>query len=181
MSRMDDRTRRQRPTLVRPPVEPGGASQPPPARRVLPRRPVSPSLLPVPDRTGYIDYRLARRALVRQVTRGSVSVTDVCDAHPELLRAARNIGQTTARTCPICRLADDRADVPIDETETLRLVTYVFGDDLNRMSGHCVWSPQELAELAGRSSFTAYVVECCLVCGWNHLVESFLSQRAETG
>lgn len=133
------------------------------------------------ERTGYIDYRLARRALVRQVTRGAVSVTDVCDAHPELLRAARNIGQTTARTCPICRLADDRADVPIDDTETLRLVTYVFGDDLNRSSGKCVWSNEELADLAGRCSFTAYVVECCLVCGWNHLVESFLSRRADAG
>jgi hypothetical protein len=127
--------------------------------------------------SGFIDYRLARRALVRQVTRGIVPITDVCDAHPELLRAARNIGRPTARTCPICRLADDRADVPLDETETLRLVTYVFGDDLNRMSGHVVWTVEEIEELARRHRFTAYVVECCLVCGWNHLVESYLMGR----
>ncbi|MGH3665439.1 MAG: DUF5318 family protein, partial [Egibacteraceae bacterium] len=79
---------------------------------------------------GFTDYRMAKRALVRQVTAGAVPLTDVCDAHPELLRAARNVGAPTPRSCPICRLADDRADVPIDETSTLRLVTYVFGDDL---------------------------------------------------
>ena len=141
----------------------------------------APPAFPPPERTGYIDYRLARRALVRQVTRGEVRAIDVCDAHPELLRAARNIGTPTARTCPICRLADDRADVAFDETETLRLVTYVFGEQLNRSSGHVVWTAQELADLAGRHSFTAYVVECCLVCGWNHLVESFLSRRADAG
>jgi len=131
---------------------------------------------------GRTDYRMAKRALVRQVTRGTVSRDDVCDAHPELLRAARNVGEETARTCPICRLADDRADVPIDEADTLRLVTYVFGDDLRRKSGHVVWTREELAELsASHASFTAYVIECCLVCGWNHMVESFLLGRAHAG
>ena len=148
---------------------------------MLPRRPTQPPGFPPPERTGYIDYRLARRALVRQVTRGEIRAIDVCDAHPELLRAARNVGTPTARTCPICRLADDRADVAFDETETLRLVTYGFGEQLNRSSGHVVWTAEELADLAGRHSFTAYVVECCLVCGWNHLVESFLSRRADAG
>ncbi|MGH8904207.1 MAG: DUF5318 family protein [Egibacteraceae bacterium] len=131
---------------------------------------------------GFTDYRLARRALVRQVTRGMIRVADVCDAHPELLRAARNVGTPTHRTCPICRLADDRADVPLDETETLRLVTYVFGDDLRQKSGHIVWTRRELDGLARQyQSFSAYVVECCLVCGWNHLVESYLLGRAHAG
>jgi hypothetical protein len=125
---------------------------------------------------------MAKRALVRQVTRGAVPVTDVCDAHPELLRAARNVGTTTSRTCPICRLADDRADVAVDETNTLRVVTYVFGDDLKRKSGIVVWTREELGQLAAaHRSFTAYVVECCLVCGWNHLVESYLLGRAHAG
>jgi hypothetical protein len=131
---------------------------------------------------GFIDYRMAKRALVRQVTRGLVPIKDVCDAHPELMRAARNIGATTSRTCPICRLADDRADVPIDETQTLRLVTYVFGDDLRQKSGHVVWNREELDDLSrAYRSFTAYVVECCLVCGWNHLAESYLLGRAHAG
>jgi hypothetical protein len=131
---------------------------------------------------GFTDYRMAKRALVRMVTRGAVPITDVCDAHPELLRAARNVGTATARTCPICRLADDRADVPIDDADTLRLVTYIFGDDLKRKSGVVVWTRSELDELAAEyHSFTAYVVECCLVCGWNHLVESYLLGRAHAG
>jgi hypothetical protein len=131
---------------------------------------------------GLIDYRMARRALVRQVRRGAVRITDVCDAHPELLRAARNIGTPAERECPICALADDRADVPHDEADSLRLVTYVFGDDLKRRSGGVVWDRQELDSLAmAHRSFAAYVVECCLVCGWNHLVESFLLGHAHAG
>lgn len=123
---------------------------------------------------GRTDYRLAKRALVREVSHGTVPVEDVCDAHPELLRAARNIGVEVTRTCPICALADARAAVPADATQSLRLVTYVFGEDLRRSDGRIVWSQEELADLAARyPSLRAYTVECCLVCGWNHLVESF--------
>ncbi len=125
--------------------------------------------------TGRIDYRMAKRALVRQVTRGAVAIQDVNDAHPELMRAARNIGTETARTCPICRLADDRADVPIDAENTVREVTYVYGDALRQRAGRVVWTTEELHDLAARyPSFTAYTVECCLVCGWNHLVTAEL-------
>lgn len=124
------------------------------------------------------DYRMASRALVDRVSRGLVRVEDVCDAHPELMRAARNVGTPATRACPICSLADERASVPRDEHASLRLVTYVFGDALKRLSGHIVWEPQELDELADAyDSFTAHVVECCLVCGWNHLVESYLMGR----
>lgn len=125
---------------------------------------------------------MAKRAVVRQVTRGLVPVEAVCDAHPELLRAARNIGTPTSRTCPICRLADNRADVPIDQDSTLWQVTYVFGDALRQKSGHVVWTTEELDAFARRyEEFTTYVVECCLVCGWNHLVESFILGRAVAG
>jgi hypothetical protein len=125
--------------------------------------------------SGRIDYRMAKRALVRQVTRGLVAVQDVVDAHPELVRAARNIGTETARTCPICRLADDRADIPIDADSTLREVTYAYGEALRQRTGRVVWTQAELLQLAAEtSSFTAYTVECCLVCGWNHLVSSEL-------
>ncbi|MDQ3610848.1 MAG: DUF5318 domain-containing protein [Actinomycetota bacterium] len=131
---------------------------------------------------GLTDYRIAKRALVSQVTRGAVSVESVCDAHPELLRAARNVGLVARRRCPICCLADDRAVVPRDDADTLRLVTYVFGTDLRRKSGHVVWTREELAGLASQHrSFTAYVVECCLVCGWNHLVETYLLGQAHAG
>lgn len=122
---------------------------------------------------------MAKRALVRQVSQGLVARQDVCDAHPELLRAARNIGTPSDRRCPICELADRRADVPADDSSSLRLVTYVFGSDLRRRSGVPVWTRQELLDLAAdHRSFVAYTVECCLVCGWNHLHESMLMGRA---
>ncbi|QBI22003.1 hypothetical protein ER308_10965 [Egibacter rhizosphaerae] len=125
---------------------------------------------------------MAKRALVRQVTHGTVPVRDVCDAHPELLRAARNIGTVVDRSCPICDLADERAAVPADDSAPVRTVTYVFGDDLRRPSGAVVWDRAELADLAVRyRSLVAYTVECCLVCGWNHLVESYLLGRAHAG
>lgn len=128
---------------------------------------------------GSTDYRMAKRALVRQVSQGVVAVTDVCDAHPELLRAARNIGTPSDRHCPICELADRRAEIPADDSSSLRLVTYVFGRDLRRKSGIAVWTREELLDLAAdHRSFTAYTVECCLVCGWNHLHESVLMGRA---
>ena len=128
------------------------------------------------------DYRIAKRALVQAVTTGEVRLADVCDAHPELMRAARNVGLAVDRNCPICELADERADIPADDAPSLRLVTYVYGDDLKRRSGGVVWSRDELTELAGsHQSFTAYVVECCLVCGWNHLAESHLLGRAHAG
>ena len=134
------------------------------------------------DMRGFIDYRMARRAVVRDVSSGRVRITDVCDAHPELLRAARYIGRPAERACPICGLADDRADVPRDEASMLRLVTYVFGDDLKRKSGHVVWDSEELSNLASaHESFMTYTVECCLVCGWNHLVESYLLGLAHAG
>ena len=43
-----------------------------------------------------------RNGLVREVERGKVLRTDVCDAHPELLRAARNVGRPTKEVCPAC-------------------------------------------------------------------------------
>ena len=130
---------------------------------------------------GFTDYRMAKRALVREVSEGLVRRQDVCDAHPDLLRAARNIGEAVDRQCPICDLADARAAVPRDDATGLRLVTYVFGDDLKRKSGHVVWNREELRDLACQyRSFTAYTVECCLVCGWNHLAESYLLGHAHT-
>ncbi len=131
---------------------------------------------------GRTDYRMAKRALVREVTHGVVPRADVCDAHPELLRAARSVGAAVERACPICALADERAAVPADATPSMRLVTYVFGDDLRRSEGKIVWSEAELAELAERyRSLQAYTVECCLVCGWNHLMESYPVGRADAG
>lgn len=113
---------------------------------------------PVP---GQIDYRLARRHVVDEFHRGRLSRLDVCDAHPELLRAARNVGDPTDQECPIC------------EDATLVLVSFVFGARLPP-SGRCVSSRQELAKLARRpTELACYVVEVCPACSWNHLARTF--------
>src|SRR2546423_460722 len=84
-----------------------------------------------------IDYRLARNSVISEFRKGRLSRLDVCDAHPELLRAARNVGQGTQIECPIC-----------EEARVVH-VSYVFG---SRMPPHgrCIASSDELAKLARR-------------------------------
>jgi hypothetical protein len=107
---------------------------------------------------GVIDHRLARRSLINEYKRGRLGRDQVCDAHPELIRAAANVGTATTSPCPICDGAE------------LRLVTYVFGP---RMPAHgkCVSTAKEMAELnRRRDELAAYVVEACTACRWHHLV-----------
>src|SRR5689334_2939308 len=94
---------------------------------------------PVGEGAGHIDYRLARRHLVNEFKRGRLSRRDLCDAHPELLRAARHMGEVTTELCPIC------------EDDDLVLVSFVFGPRLPA-HGRCVGSREELAKLASRSA-----------------------------
>jgi len=91
----------------------------------------------------------------------------VCDAHPELIRAARNVGSPATIACPIC-----------DERE-LRLVTYVFGPRLPA-HGRCVSTAADLAKLEARpDELTAYVVEACVACKWHHLLRVLPVGRAK--
>ena len=107
---------------------------------------------------GVVDHRLARRHLVNEFRRGRLRQDQVCDAHPELIRAARNVGTESRSACPICQ-------VP-----ALRLVTYVFGSRLPAQ-GRCVSTAKEMAALNQRSDdLTAYVVEACIECRWHHLL-----------
>jgi hypothetical protein len=108
-----------------------------------------------------VDYRLARNAIISEYHKGRLSRLDVCDAHPELLRAATNVGQETREDCPIC------------EQTTVVLVSYVFGSRLPP-SGKCVTSQHELVKLArGARELACYVVEVCPNCSWNHLARTF--------
>ncbi|NND75220.1 MAG: DUF5318 family protein [Ilumatobacter sp.] len=107
---------------------------------------------------GIVDHRLARRMLISEVKKGRVRVESVCDAHPELIRAARNVGTQTSTQCPICEVAD------------LKLVTYVFGHGLPAQ-GHCVSTAKQMRKLNDRAGeANAYVVEACIECRWNHLL-----------
>ncbi len=113
-----------------------------------------------------VDYSLARRATIASVRRGLTPSADVCDAHPELMRAARNIGEERDAPCPIC------------SHRSMRWVRYVFGDELKSNSGRVVYPLTWLRELVDRyDQFTCYVVECCIDCGWNHLLRAYAAGR----
>lgn len=108
-----------------------------------------------------VDYRLLRRRRLRDAQRGHAGRTDLCDAHPELLRAARNVGESTTDVCPIC------------EVDGVVHVSFAFGPRLPA-HGRCITSRQELSRLArGADPVVCYVVEVCPGCSWNHLVRSY--------
>lgn len=121
---------------------------------------------------GTVDYRLARRAVLADFRKGRLSQSDVCDAHPELRRAAQLCSRATTEPCPIC------------SDHQLVLVTYVFGPTLPAF-GRCVANLKELTTLAKgarrhKQPFICYVVEVCPGCSWNHLAKVFPLQRASS-
>jgi hypothetical protein len=122
---------------------------------------LSVGLLRGAEQRGQIDHRLARRHVINEYRRGRLGREQVCDAHPELIRAARNVGTPSEQDCPIC------------EETSLRLVTYVFGARLPA-HGRCVSTAKELAVLnRRRDELSAYVVEACVSCHWHHLRKVF--------
>jgi hypothetical protein len=109
-----------------------------------------------------VDYALRRRSLLAEVYSGRTGVSEVCDAHPYLLRAAKFHGKASQVMCPICR------------KEQLTLVSWVFGDHLGAVSGSAR-TAEELVLLATRyEEFSVHVVEVCRTCSWNHLVKSYV-------
>lgn len=126
----------------------------------VPSLPVTPTALT----EGEVDYRLARQNVVSAFKAGELSQHDVCDAHPELIRAAREYSTPSNDDCPICD--DDR----------LVHVSYVFGPRLPS-HGRCVRSAKDMDRLRKRKgSFSCYVVEVCPTCSFNHLRRAFALQ-----
>ena len=111
-----------------------------------------------------IDYTLAKRALLRNFRRGLLSRPDICDAHPELLRAAKYLGAEATQPCPVC-----------DQFE-LRHLAYVYADGLNGKNGRAFEVAEGLALAAGQRGGACYVVEVCTGCSWNHLAEAFMAR-----
>jgi hypothetical protein len=108
-----------------------------------------------------VEYRLMRNAVVEDVRRGRRLRTDVCDAHPELLRAARHVGSATGEECPIC-----------EERDTVE-VTFVFGAKLPP-GGRCPGTKTELRRLCAREEpVVCYAVEVCPSCAWHHLTRRY--------
>jgi len=117
---------------------------------------------------GEVDYRLARQHLISEYRKGRLAQHEVCDAHPELVRAAREASQPSDRDCPIC------------EEEKLVLVSYVFGPRLPS-HGRCITTAKELKALSRRQGeYACYVVEVCPGCSWNHLARTFLLNPARS-
>jgi hypothetical protein len=115
-----------------------------------------------------VDYALRRRSLLSEVYSGRTGVTEVCDANPYLLRAAKYHGKVSSVMCPICR------------KEQLTLVSWVFGDHLGAVSGSAR-TAEELVLLASRfEEFSVHVVEVCRTCSWNHLVKSYVLGATRT-
>jgi hypothetical protein len=109
-----------------------------------------------------VDYGLARRAALSELTSGELSADEACDAQPYLLRAAKYLGEPTAEMCPVCT------------EERLTHVAYVYGDELGRDAGR-VKLTAELAQMAREfAEFRVYVVEVCQSCAWNHLTLSYV-------
>lgn len=126
-----------------------------------------PTLVPVWSQRSVIDYSLARRAALAALSghggAGAVATrSDVCDADPYLLRAARFHGEPSGRSCPVCA-----------QTELTHL-SYVFGAELGQYSGR-VKVTAELEEMARQfGEFRVYVVEVCQGCAWNHVCTSYV-------
>jgi hypothetical protein len=110
---------------------------------------------------GAVDYRLLRLSVIADYRKKRLAQHEVCDAHPELVRAAREVGEPTSLDCPIC------------EASKVVLVTYVFGPGLPSF-GRCITAKREMVELGRRrEQLAAYVVEVCPACSWNHLARVF--------
>ena len=122
-----------------------------------------------PLRENRTDYRLRRRAVLRDVEEGVRSRADVCDAHPELLRAAVHVGEPKRARCPLC------------DGQGLRSVHYAFPSrGPHRKSGRVV-AVDALARQAEREGdLTVYVVEVCIDCAWHHLLESYRLLASDT-
>jgi len=111
-----------------------------------------------------VDYALQRRSTLmalRRPGRGLVR-QDACDADPMLVRAAKHHGERADGSCPVC------------DSDELRLLHYVFGDQLGQYSGR-IKRIAELEEMAHEfGEFKVVVVEVCPACGWNVMLMSFL-------
>ena len=117
---------------------------------------------------GVIDYALARRAALSGLASGRLRKNEVCDAQPYLLRAARFHGERSPDQCPVCR------------TDSMKNVTYAYGDCFRAEANGRARATREIVELAAQlPDFTVFVVEVCIACKWNHLLASYVLGTGE--
>lgn len=110
-----------------------------------------------------VSYALQRRAALLAVRDPDpLNWSDPCDADPLLISSARHHGEPADIACPIC------------ESDDLRWLHYIFGDQLGQFSGR-IKTLAELDELENQvGEFTVRKVEVCPDCGWNHMIEAYV-------
>lgn len=109
-----------------------------------------------------VDYSLARRSTLAAISTGRLRRRDVCDAQTYLVRAARYHGQTADDSCPLCQ-------APLGQ------VFFTYGDCFRGDTNGRARRTGELLALADEvPEFTAYLVEVCAECRWNHLLASYV-------
>ena len=110
-----------------------------------------------------VDYSLARRATLTGLASGRVARREVCDAQAYLVRAARYHGQKVDDACPMCG------------ANALGHVFFTYGDCFRGDTNGRARRTRELLALADEvAEFTAYLVEVCSDCRWNHLLASYV-------
>lgn len=110
-----------------------------------------------------VEFGLVRHALLSRLEAGIIRREEICDAHPELLRAAKNLGRMTGDQCPVC------------EEQDLVEVTYVFGARLPA-GGTCPTTRAELLKLERREEpVQCYAVEVCTNCNFHHLARKWVA------
>ena len=115
-----------------------------------------------------VEYGLVRHALLAALGHGVLTRDDVCDAHPELVRAATHLGRKSGERCPVC------------EEEELREVTYVFGSKLPA-GGTCPATRGDLLKLERREDpVQCYAVEVCVGCHFHHLARKWSAGGVRT-
>lgn len=138
-----------------------GAASPARSSTPLADRPIEPVANPEEPR-GVIDYVLQRRTALLDLFNGGGLRSDVCDADPYLLRAAKHHGEDSGETCPVCKRTN------------LDHVTYVYGDELGPYSGR-IRATADLPAMSHQfGEFRVYVVEVCQECSWNFLRISYV-------
>jgi len=116
-------------------------------------------------RPGRIEYRLIRESIVKEYRRGRLGRPEVCDAQPELLRVAKNLGRETDTSAPSAN------------TSNLCMSRFAFGPGLPP-GGTALADLRDLGRRAARGSadVACYVVEVCTGCAWNHLLSVSLQE-----
>lgn len=113
-----------------------------------------------------VDHALARNAELERWRGGELPAAALRDADPRLIAAARFHGVPHATACPLCRNGD------------VRLVSWVFGENLGHRSGTACGAAELAALVAERGPVTVQVVEVCPDCGWNFRVRTATAEAA---